>query len=97
MNITIKSLPDEMGAALKRAAEQSHRSLNGEILHRLRASMAQDARGSGFSPMLADSPDAVADAWAALAGKWKSDLSTEAEVASLYAARSAAREVDVTW
>jgi hypothetical protein len=81
MNITIKAIPDEVGAALKRAAERSHRSLNGEIIHRLSMSLAENARGPEL--YIAELPDAVADAWEALGGRWKSDLSLEEEVASL--------------
>jgi hypothetical protein len=46
---------------------------------------------------IAESPDAVADAWEGLAGRWKSDLSVEAEIAALYESRSAGRDVDVSW
>lgn len=90
MNITIKSLPDELGAALKHEAQRAHRSLNGEIIHRLSRSLAAE-------PPAPVSPDAVADAWEALAGRWKSDLSVEAEISTLYEARSAGREADSTW
>lgn len=90
MNITIKSIPDDLGAALKREAERSHRSLNGEIIHRLSRSLVVE-------PAVPVSPDAVADAWQALAGRWKSDLSVEAEISELYEARSAGREADPTW
>ncbi len=97
MNITIKSLPEEVGAALKRAAAQSRRSLNGEIIHRLSVSLAENARMPEIASKVAESPDSVADAWAALGGRWKSDLSVEAEIASLYETRSAGRDVDVSW
>ena len=95
MNITVKSIPEEVGAALKRAAERSRRSLNGEIIHRLSQSLAESARMP--EPAIAESPDAVADAWEALAGRWKSDLSVEAEIAALYGSRSAGRGLDVSW
>lgn len=91
MNITIKSIPDDVGAALKREAEQAHRSLNGEIIHRLSRSLAVQPSPSPVPP------DAVADAWAALAGRWESDLSVEAEISELYAARTAGRDADFTW
>lgn len=95
MNITIKSIPEDVSAALKRAAVNSRRSLNGEIIHRLSMSLSENARAP--QPAIAESPDAVADAWESLAGRWKSDLSVEAEIAALYEARSAGREVDVSW
>jgi len=95
MNLTLKGLPDELGQALKRAAEQSHRSLNGEIVHRLSRSFEKPVP----EPItrLAESPDEVADAWKKLAGQWQSDLSLEDELAALYANRSTGRDVDVSW
>ena len=96
MNLTIKGIPDEIGAALKAAAERSRRSLNGEIVHRLIQSM-----NAGVAPetsaRVAETPDSVADSWAALAGRWQSDMSIEDEIASLYEARSSGRDVDLTW
>ena len=95
MNLTVKGLPDDLGAALKRAAESSHRSLNGEIVHRLVHSF--DKPTPERVSRLAESPDDVADAWTKRAGKWQSDLSLEDELAALYASRSAGRDVDVSW
>lgn len=95
MNITVKAIPDDVGAALKRAAQRSNRSLNGEIIHRLSQSLAEGTRMPEVA--IAESPDAVADAWEALAGRWKSDISVEAEIAALYESRSDSRDVDVTW
>jgi hypothetical protein len=95
VNLTIKGLPDDLGSALKRAAERSHRSLNGEIVHRLLHSFEQ--RKPGVSPRLAESPDEVANIWTKLAGEWQSDLSLEDELAALYASRSSGRDVDVSW
>jgi len=94
MNLTVKGLPEELGAALKRAAESSHRSLNGEIVHRLAHSFEKPTETIS---RLAESPDDVADTWAKLAGKWQSDLTLEDEIAALYANRSAGRDVDVSW
>jgi plasmid stability protein len=39
-NLTIKSLPEELHEALRRAAERNHRSLNSEVIHRLESSVA---------------------------------------------------------
>ena len=38
-NLTLRGMPDEVHAALKDAASRNHRSLNGEILARLTASV----------------------------------------------------------
>lgn len=58
-------------------------------------SLAENARVP--QPAVAESPDALADAWESLAGRWKSDLSVEAEIAALYESRSAGRDVDLSW
>lgn len=89
VNITIKSIPEAVGAALKREAERAYRSLNGEIIHRLSHSLAA---GSSAVPA---TPDTVADAWSALAGRWKSDLSVETEISQLYETRSAGRDTSI--
>ena len=98
MNMTIKGIPDELGAALKKLAEASNRSLNGEIIHRLSRSVIHEkdipAVASG---MVNETPDSVADKWETLAGRWKSDLSVEAEIAALYETRSGGRDVDLSW
>jgi len=38
-SLTIKSLPDPLHEALRRAAERNHRSLNSEVIHRLESSL----------------------------------------------------------
>jgi hypothetical protein len=96
MNLTIKGIPDEVGIFLKRAAERSQRSLNGEIIHRLIRSLEEAGPPVGSS-RLSETPDSVADAWTSLAGRWKSDLSVEAEIAALYEGRSGGRDVDLSW
>lgn len=96
MNLTIKGIPDEVGTVLKRAAERSQRSLNGEIIHRLIRSL-EDAAPPVVSSRLSETPDSVADAWASLAGRWKSDMSVEDEIAALYESRTPGRESDLSW
>ncbi len=41
--LTLKGVPDELLAHLKRVAAQHRRSLNGEVLHRLESSVADIA------------------------------------------------------
>ncbi len=96
VNLTIKGVPEELGAALKQAAQRANRSLNGEIIHRLGSSLRGDV---GTVPLarLHEDPGVIADAWEALAGKWKSDLRVEEEIAMLYESRSGGRDLDLTW
>lgn len=100
MNLTLKSLPDELGEALKMAAKSSNRSMNREIIERLSRSFDADISNVdnlGTIPRVNESPDEVADAWSKLAGKWKSTLSIDEEIAALYETRSAGRDVDLSW
>ncbi len=97
MNLTIKGIPEELGVVLKKYAEASNRSLNGEIIHRLSHSVISERDMPSAIGKVYDSPDEVADKWEALAGRWKSDMSVEAEIAALYETRSGGRDVDLTW
>jgi plasmid stability protein len=100
MNLTVKSLPDELGEALKMAAKSSNRSMNREIIDRLMRSFDADISGVnnlGAIPRVNESPDEVADAWSKLAGKWKSTLSVDEEIAALYETRSGGRDLDLSW
>ena len=45
-NLALRGLSPDMYSALKRAAERNHRSLNGEILARLEASVRPSAVGA---------------------------------------------------
>ncbi len=99
MNLTVKSLPDELGEALRMAAKSSNRSMNREIIERLiRSSDADisDVNNLGTNPRVNESPDEVADAWSRLAGKWKSTLFVDEEIAALYEMRSGGRDLDLS-
>ena len=39
-SITLKNIPDELYERLKRSARRHHRSINGEIIHRLEQALA---------------------------------------------------------
>lgn len=83
-------------AGLKSRASESHRSLSGEILFRLRKSL-ESGEAIGNDVGLRDEAGIQADAWEKLAGGWVSDLSVEEEIDALYSARSAGRDVDLSW
>lgn len=44
-SLTLKGVPDELLAQLKREAAEHRRSLNGEVLHRLEQSVASGTAG----------------------------------------------------
>ena len=41
VNLSIKAVPDEVAEALRRRAEQNHRSLQGELMHILETAVAR--------------------------------------------------------
>ncbi|MCH7225705.1 FitA-like ribbon-helix-helix domain-containing protein [Haloferula sp. A504] len=94
--ITLKNVPEDLVAGLKRRAAESHRSLSGEILFRLRKSLEGGDTGAKEG-RLRDESTGQADAWEKLAGSWVSDLSVEEEIEALYSARSAGRDADLSW
>jgi len=93
--ITLKNIPDDLMASLKARAAEAQRSLSGEILYRLRRSL--EAGPADRAARAVDEASIQADAWEALAGRWASGLSVDEEIKSLYAARSAGRDVDLNW
>lgn len=96
-SITLKNVPEDLFAVLKVRAGESHRSLSGEILFRLRQSLKEERgeRGERIA-VVRDEAAVQAGAWEDLRGAWKSEVPVEEEIESLYAARSPGRDVDVS-
>ena len=88
----MKSVPSELVDALKARASRNHRSLSGEILHRLTKSLENDGVGESA---LRDEASIQADAWKRIGGAWVSEESAEDEIAALYAERSAGWDVNL--
>lgn len=93
--ITVKNIPDDLIEDLKARAVAAHRSLNGEILYRLRRSL--EIGGAEDVGVLREEAAIQADAWERIAGRWASDVSPAEEIESLYSARSVGRDIDLTW
>jgi Antitoxin FitA-like, ribbon-helix-helix len=93
-SITIKKFPLQLLARLRETAAASRRSVTQEVLARLEASLAD-----GYPPPSPSASHAEADRqakeWSELAGKWKSNLSVQEEVAALYRRRSRGRKVEL--
>lgn len=94
--ITLKSVDEHLLELLRRSATSRHRSLNGEILFRLRESLSSDPVPDDEG-RLREAAGRQADAWQELGGKWSSDESVEREIAALYAERTPGREQDLLW
>lgn len=91
--LTLKSLPESLIERLRTSAERTHRSLNKEIIHRLERSFDQPAPILKTENWDESRVNEQADAWDKIAGTWESDVSLEAEIEALYAARTPGREV----
>lgn len=87
-SITLKDVPEELLVRLRAAAARERRSLNQEAIVLIEGALdARDTADERARRQVA--------AWRALAGSWLSDATFEEEVASLSAARSTGRDVDL--
>lgn len=85
-SITLKDVPEELLARLRKAAARDRRSLNQEALVLIEGGLdAQETAEERAQRQIA--------AWRSLAGGWASNEPFEDEVAAIYAARSAGRDV----
>jgi len=87
--LTLKSIPPDLLDRLRERAARDRRSLNREVLVLLERALADE------SPSLEERVRAQAAAWSALAGQWRSDRPSQAEIGDLYAARTGGREVSL--
>ena len=92
-SITIKNIPDRLLTRLRERAAMENRSMNREIIRLLDLSLSADRiDGLEHRRTVADSQ---AEAWSRLGGRWISDVPIEDEIAGVYAARSAGREIEL--
>ena len=87
-SITLKDVPEELLIRLRAAAALERRSLNQEALVLIEGGLA--ARETAE-----ERAQRQVHAWRALAGAWVSDRAFDDEVADLYAARTAGRDLDL--
>lgn len=87
-SITLKDVPDELLVRLRAAAARERRSLNQEALVLIEGGLA--ARETAE-----ERAHRQLEAWKALAGTWVSDRAFDDEVADVYAARTAGRDIDL--
>lgn len=102
-SLTLKGVPDELLAQLKREAAQHRRSLNGEVLHRLESSVAdagEAATGAGrYRADLLDRPltagqrkELEAIAWVTRVREIRDQLGIHATTAEIIEARDFGRK-----
>jgi hypothetical protein len=87
-SITLKDVPEELLVRLRTAAAHERRSLNQEALVLIEGGLA--ARES-----VEERAERQVRAWRALAGSWVSDRPFDDEVADVYAARTAGRDIEL--
>ncbi len=91
--LTLKSIPETLIESLRGAATNAHRSLNKEIINRLERSFMTAPKLPNAASWDTNRVNEQAAAWESLDGEWASDLSIEAEIEALYAARTEGREM----
>jgi plasmid stability protein len=82
--LTIREVPPDVLARLRRRATEERRSLSQEVIHLLDAALR--------APMF--SAAGQVDAWRSL-GRWKSRRTGKQEIAALYKARTKGRPVEL--
>jgi antitoxin FitA len=87
-SITLKDVPEELLARLRQAAARDRRSLNQEALILIEGGLAAQETAE-------ERAERQITAWRSLAGGWASNEAFEDEVAALYAARTAGRDVSL--
>ncbi len=95
--ITLKSIPDEMMESFRSIAKENHRSVSGEIMYRLKKSLAADAEVAHITEgCVREDAGIIADEWEKIGGGWISDSSIEDEIAEIYSVRSLGRDEDLS-
>ena len=89
--ITLKNVPEDLLARLRRMASEQRRSLNQQILHLLESAQGAEEE---LRKLKAET-DRQTSAWRRLSGRWKSQESVEEEIAKIYASRTEGRKIEL--
>ena len=92
-SLTIKDIPLKLLRRVRARAARERRSMNGEIILLLDEALA--GRQERVRESVKERAFAQAEAWARLAGRWRSGASATQEIAAIYAARSRGRPVSL--
>lgn len=90
-SLTLKNIPDPLLERLRERAESDRRSLTQEILFLLEEALRN---GSGRAREETQA-EAQADAWARLAGQWRSERDEDEEIEGILGSRTRGREVEL--
>lgn len=94
MNITVRSIPEEVVSKLKTVALKERRSLNSEILCLLEKNLDEEVN------RLADQNKTLAkqsqlEVWEKLCGSWEDDRFSEEIITDIRDSRTVGREVEL--
>lgn len=92
-SLTIKNVPQEVLDRLRAVAVRNRRSVNQQAIQILddATRAAPEDRAAAVRAEI----EAQARVWRSLVGAWASDRPLEEEIAAIYAARTAGRQVDL--
>lgn len=92
-SLTLKNIPEPLLESLRKRAEADRRSLTQEVLCLLEIAVQRPPEGADPEAAVLRHARTQADAWAALAGGWQSDLEPQEEIDRILSARTGGRDV----
>lgn len=90
-SLTLKNIPEPLLDRLRDRASSDRRSLNQEVLYLLEEALWRSSRDASVEEEI----QAQVENWSSLAGRWKSDLPVDEEIAQILDSRTAGRRIDL--
>lgn len=90
-SLTVKNVPQPLLEGLRARAASDRRSLNQEVLYLLEEALWRPPDDASVE----DEIRVQVEEWSRLAGRWKSDLPVDEEIAQILESRSGGRPVDL--
>lgn len=90
-SLTLKNIPEPLLDKLRDRASSDRRSLNQEVLYLLEEALWRSSRDASVEEEIR----AQVEDWSSLAGRWKSDLPVDEEIAQILDSRTAGRRIDL--
>lgn len=94
-SLTLENIPESLLESLRERAEANRRSLTQEVLHLLESALERPASVHEAEARGMLQARNQADAWAALAGRWQSDLEPRVEIDRILSARTRGHDVEL--
>lgn len=90
-SLTLKNVPEPLLDKLRDRASSDRRSLNQEVLYLLEEALWRSPRDASIEEEIR----AQVEVWSRLAGRWKSDLPVDEEIAQILGSRTGGRQIDL--